>query len=109
MTNIDPTQVRAYLARPLEDLEAELALYAPTARGPAEAWQKIAGPVRVWICDDWGWCRERQSGDFDELYDLAIAVAVVLSRHISQMPLDADECLIAAILVKRGLDGFCGC
>jgi len=109
MTEINREHLRAYLDCPLDDLEQELALYDLTSRGPAETWNKVAAAVRVWLCDDWGWCRARRENDFAELYDLALAVAVVLSRHIAEMPLDADECLIAAILVKRGMDRFCGC
>ena len=109
MAEIDRAQLRIYLDRPLDELEQELALYDLTSRGPKETWAKVSGKVHGWLCDDWGWCREREKGNFDDLFDLGIAVAVVLSKHIGEMPLDADECLIAAIVVKRGMDRFCGC
>ena len=109
MTEIDRAQLRSYMDRPLDELEQELTLYDPAARGPKETWGKVSGKVHGWLCDDWGWCRERRESDFEELFDLAIAVAVVLSRHVGDIPLDADECLIAAIVVRRGMDRFCGC
>ena len=102
-------QLQAYLQRPLSDLEVELALYDPTTRGPAEVWAKVVGPVRRAICEKWQWCTIRQDARFENDYDLAIAVFAVLAEHLAEVPLNADLVLIAAIVVKRGLDHLCGC
>ena len=97
----------------LAELEEELALYDETDKGTADdakiAWQKIAAPVRQRICNEWDWCEVRQDSRFENDYDLYVAVLGILTTRVLQLPLDADVYLIAAILVKRGLDGFCGC
>jgi hypothetical protein len=109
MTENQRRELEAYLNRPLSELEAELALYAPTQRGPADVWRKVAGPVRQWLCEDWNWCQVRQDARFENDLDLAMAVVLILSRHLAEIPLNADEVLIAAIVVKRGMDTFCQC
>ena len=102
-------QLQAYLDRPLPDLMEELALYDETTRGVSETWQKVAGPVRQRICDEWAWCERRQDARFENKYDLALALVTTLSVRTFHIPLDVDVVLIAAILVKLGLDQFCNC
>ena len=108
MTN-ENTALQAYLERPLPDLMAELALYDATTRGTADTWQKIAGPVRQRICVEWNWCELRQDARFENKYDLALALVTALTVRTFHIPLDVDAVLIAAILVKIGLDAFCNC
>ena len=105
----DDSQLRQYLERPLPDLMAELALYDDTTRGANEVWQKIAAPVRQRICTEWNWCEVRQDARFENEYDIIVAVSTALTTRVLHLPLDVDLALIAAILVKRGLDSFCGC
>ena len=102
-------QLQAYLERPLPDLMAELSLYDDTTRGPSDTWQIVAGPVRRRICDEWGWCTLRQDARFENKYDLALALVAALTVRTFHIPLDVDALLIAAILVKLGLDTFCSC
>ena len=112
MTNepmIDHAPLQAYLNRPVEDLMAELELYDPASRGPAEVWNKIAGPVRQRLCVEWGYCIVRQDARWDDDLTLTLAVVAALSRPVLHLPIPADLLLIAAIVVKRGLDLFCGC
>ena len=52
MTPTDPGTMQAYLDRPLDDLLDELSVYDTTA-GIGDAWDKIAGPVRTRLCDEW--------------------------------------------------------
>lgn len=109
---LEPTrrrQLEAYLTASPDDLQAELALYDAASRGPAETWATVAGPVRGWLCVDWRWCQVRQDAHFENAYDLALAVVGILSAHLAEIPLHADELLIAALVVKLGLDRFCGC
>jgi hypothetical protein len=108
MTNDNP-ELQAYLARPLPDLMAELSLYDEATRGPGDTWQKIAAPIRRRICDEWGWCTLRQDARFENKYDLALALVTALSVRAFHIPLDVDAVLVAAILVKLGLDAFCDC
>ena len=108
MANSNP-QLQAYLDRPLPDLMAELALYDDTMRGASETWQRVAGPVRRRICEEWNWCEIRQDARFENKYDLALALVTTLSVRTFHIPLDIDAVLIAAILVKLGLDAFCDC
>jgi hypothetical protein len=113
MTEFNQEQAQQYLAMSLAELEAELALYDGTDRGAADgariAWQKIAAPVRQRICAEWDWCEVRQDSRFENDYDLYVAVLSILTTRVLHLSLDADVYLITAILVKRGLDGFCGC
>jgi hypothetical protein len=102
-------QLQAYLDRPLPDLMAELALYDETMRGGSETWQRISGPIRRRICEEWTWCERRQDARFENKYDLALALVTILSVRTFHIPLDVDVFLIAAILVKLGLDEFCDC
>ncbi|MCA9942626.1 MAG: hypothetical protein KC449_04060 [Anaerolineales bacterium] len=105
----DSARLRENLERPLPDLMAELALYDETTRGANETWQKIAEPLRQRICTEWKWCKVRQDARFENDYDLLVAVASVLTSRVLHLPLDVDLVLVATILVKRGLDSFCGC
>jgi hypothetical protein len=109
MTDTDRRALQAYLDRPLDDLMAELELYDPASRGPAEAWNKVAEPVRQRLCVEWGWCNRRQDARWEDDLDLAVAVLGVLSARVLHLPIPADLALIATIVVKRGLDAFCGC
>ena len=103
------SELQAYLEQPLPDLMAELSLYDETTRSPADTWAKIAGPLRVRICDEWGWCNVRQDARFENDLDLGIAVFAILTTRVLHLPIDVDMMLISAIVVKRGLDAFCGC
>jgi len=109
MSDIDRRALQAYLNRPLDDLMAELELYDPASRGPADAWNKVAGPVRQRLCVEWGWCQVRQDQRWDDDLALALAVVAALSEPVLGLPIKADLLLLAAIVVKRGLDAFCGC
>jgi hypothetical protein len=105
----DADRLQAYLDRPLDDLLAELELYDPASRGPAEAWKKIAGPLRQRLCVEWDYCRVRQDARWDDDLTLALAVLGALSRPVLHLPVAADLLLISSLVVKRGLDLFCGC
>ena len=108
MTPTDPRTMQAYLDRPLDDLLDELSVY-DTTRGTGDVWQKIAGPVRTRLCDEWHWCELRQDARWDDKVTLALAVASALSQPVLHLPFPADLALIAVIAVKIGLDRFCGC
>ena len=109
MTDTDRRALQAYLNRPLDDLMAELELYDPASRGPAEVWNKVAGPVRQRLCVEWDYCQVRQDARWENDLDLTVAVFGVLSARVLHLPIPADLALIATIVVKRGLDVFCGC
>ena len=109
MTKVDRCTLQAYLARPLDDLMAELELYDPASRGPAEVWNEIAGPLRRRLCVEWGYCTVRQDARWEDDLDLAMAVFSVLASRALHLSIPADLALVATIVVKRGLDVFCGC
>jgi len=109
MTDTDRRALQAYLSRPLDDLMAELELYDPASRGPAEVWNKVAEPLCRRLCVEWDWCQLRQDARWENDLDLAVAVLGVLSARVFHLPIPADLALIATIVVKRGLDAFCGC
>ena len=105
----ESARLKEYLERPLPDLMAELALYDDASKGAGDVWQKIAGPIRQRICTEWKWCEVRQDARFENDYDLLVAVVTVLTSRVLPLPVDVDLVLVATILVKRGLDNFCGC
>ena len=109
MNDAERRQLARTMARPLADLEEELALYAPAGRGPVAVWDNIAGPLRQRVCQEWGWCQVRQDARFENDYDLLIAIFAKLTVAALDIPFDVDYLLIAAIALKRGLDNLCGC
>ena len=109
MDDFNQRKAEQYLNQPLPDLMGELALYDDAQRGVSDLWQRVAAPLRRPICDEWNWCNVRQDSRFENDYDIYVAVVSLLATRVLHMPLDADVYLIAAILVKRGLDAFCGC
>jgi hypothetical protein len=108
MNDSDCRTMQAYLARPLADLMDELAVY-DTTKGMGDVWDKVAGPVHQRLCVEWRWCELRQDARFDDKLTLGLAVASALAQPILHLPFPADLALIAAIVVKTGLDKFCGC
>ena len=109
MTDTERRKLQAYLDQPLDDLMEQLELYDPASRGPAEAWNKVAGLVRQRLCVEWGWCKVRQDQRWEDKLTLALTVAAKLSGPVLRLPIEADLLLITAIVVKRGLDVSCGC
>jgi hypothetical protein len=101
--------LQAYLNRPLDDLMAELELYDPASKGPADVWNKVAGPLRQRLCVEWDYCTVRQDARWEDDLDLAVVVSSVLASQVLHLPIPADLALVATIVVKRGLDAFCGC
>ena len=102
-------ELQAYLERPLPDLMEELSLYDETSKGIGDTWEKIAGPVRGRLCDEWNWCEVRQDNRFENDVALGLAVFAALTTRTLNLPINVDMMLISAIVVKRGLDAFCGC
>ena len=109
MTDTDRSRLQDYLNLPQDKLMEKLELYDPASRGPADAWNKVAGPLRQRLCVEWDWCKVRQDARWDDDLNLALAVVAALSEPVLHLPIEADLLLIAAIVVKRGLDVFCGC
>ncbi len=109
MTEPSRSTLQAYLNRPLDDLMEELELYDPASKGPAEVWNKIAGPLRQRLCVEWGYCTVRENPRWEDDVDLAMVVFTVLASRALHLPIPADLALVATIVVKRGLDAFCGC
>jgi hypothetical protein len=83
MTKTERSKLQAYLARPLDDLMAELELYDPASRDPAEAWNKVAGPVRQRLCVEWGWCEVRQDQRWDDDLSRRMNSLLKLKRPLS--------------------------
>ena len=109
MTEADRRKLQAYLDRPLDNLMDELELYDPASRGPADVWNKIAPALRQRLCVEWDYCQVRQDARLDDKLTLAATVAAVLSERALHLPVEADMLLLAAIVVKLGLDKFCNC
>jgi hypothetical protein len=107
-----PDDVQRYLDQPLDSLLEELALYCEQATGgPArsvsDAWNKLVPALRKRVCDEWAWCQRRQDARFEEHIALATLVSQIVAPEAQIWHVPAA--LIAVILVKKGLDAFCGC
>ena len=104
-------EVKRYLDQPLDDLLQQFDLYAEEStgvqRGPGEAWNKIVPTLKQKICVEGNWCERRQDARFDDLTNIALAVMGMIGDEATRIAVPAS--LIAAILVKRGVDAFCGC
>lgn len=109
MTDANRRALQAHLNRPLDDLMDELSLYDPTSRGAADVWQKLAGPLHQRLCVEWDYCQVRKTARFENDMDLAVAVLGALTTQVLSLSIAADLPLIAAMVVKRGLDAFCHC
>jgi len=110
MTNFDRQRAEQYLNQPLPELMDELALYDDTYRGASDVWERVAAPLRQYICSEgWDWCKKRQDARFENKLDLAVAVGIALSEQSFQTSLDVENILLAVIAVKIGLDSFCDC
>ena len=109
---LDSTQeVQRYLNQPLDALMQEFDLYAEEAsgvkRGPGSAWEKITPALKQKICVEGNWCERRQDARFDDPLNVALAVTAMIDNDALRVA--APAALIAAILVKRGIDRFCEC
>lgn len=109
MTDADRRTLEANLKRPLDDLMEELEAYDPASRSRADTWRKVRDPLYQRLCVEWDWCSVRQDARWDDDVDLGLVVLGVLSARTLHLPFDPDLVLIAAIVVKRGLDAFCDC
>ena len=101
-------ELQAYLERPLPDLMEELPCTTKQARVSATLGRnRRSGPRR--LCDEWNWCEVRQDNRFENDVALGLAVFAALTTRTLNLPINVDMMLISAIVVKRGLDAFCGC
>jgi hypothetical protein len=97
-----------YLARDLDDLLSELASYYPTPReGGREVFQRIRKRLHQKICVEWDYCTKRRSPTWQDQIDLVVAVSDTLVGLKLGAPVPVV--LVAAILVKIGLNNFCNC
>ena len=109
MTQVSQQELQRNLNRSLDDLMDELALYDPTTRSPGDVWQKLRDPIHQRLCVEWGYCTVRADARWADDLGLAVAVAGILTERVLNLPFPVDMALISTIVVKRGLDLFCGC
>lgn len=57
----------------------------------------------------WDYCQIRETARFESDQELAVAVLGALTMQVLALPILADLPLIAALVLKRGLDAFCNC
>jgi hypothetical protein len=101
----DLDELNALLAQ--SDPDAQETLYSFKA---AQDWgekvmARLSAALCARVCDEWGYCARRKTKAFDDDVTLASAVADVVLTVVGTLPVS----IIAAILVKKGLDSFCGC
>ena len=97
-------QVKEYLASEYVALLGQLPLFTPAAVH-ADALAPYRPLLRRIVCEGWNWAGQRENPDYRDPSRLAEAVAEALARHAAEFPF--PPALVAAILVKEGLDDFC--
>ena len=106
----DATDIQSYMNCSLDELMQRLAVYREAATGGVERgdiWRTLEAALRQRICDEWNWCERRQDARFDDPVNVALALVSLVAPDATRWHVPAA--LIAAILVKRGLDAFCQC
>ncbi|GEM_PF-1891645 len=108
--------IKEYLSLDETSLYNLIPLYVPAYKhtffspeGEVEAGRKefhaIRNKLYQLVCVDWGYCSRRNDPDLQDSIALVIAVADVISAACGAIP----PFLIAALLVKKGLNVFCNC
>jgi hypothetical protein len=97
-------QVKEYLASEYIALLGQLPLFTPAAVH-ADALAPYRPLLRHIVCEEWNWAAQRGNPDYQDQSRLAEAVAEALARHSSEFPF--PPALLAAILVKEGLNDIC--
>lgn len=78
------------------------------AAARARGWkmlEEMSGDLHRQICSEWRYCERRRAKQWDDDVTLAVAIADVMSAVVGVLPVS----IIAALLVKRGLNSFCSC
>ena len=106
----DATDIQSYMNLSLDELMQELAVHREAATSGVERgdiWRTLEAALRQRICEEWNWCERRQDARFDDPVNVALALVSLVAPDAARWQVPAA--LIAVILVKRGLDAFCGC
>jgi hypothetical protein len=109
-------EIKRLLEQDLDELSALLGQSDPEAQDTlysfdaARDWgekvmTRLSASLRARICDEWGYCAKRRTKAFNDDVTLAMAVADVILKIIGAFPVS----IVATILVKKGLNRFCGC
>ena len=87
--------------------EHEHTLFAPTGQEDAGKgyFESKVGELRKAVCEDFDWPSKRSDTSFNDTVTLVAAIADAISSVVVGVP----PFIIASLLVKRGLDYFCGC
>ncbi len=96
-------EIRGYLGLAYHDLMAELPAYAAAVRtDPLGPYRAV---LRRVLCEEWNWSARKADPAMRDEFTLTATVADVLSGASLDMPFPVS--LVAAILVKEGLDHLC--
>ena len=97
-------QISHYLAMAYTDLLGQLPLFLPAAvhADPLAPYRPL---LRRIVCKEWNWGKRRDNPDYQDPARLADALAQAIAGHASVFPF--PPALLAAILLKEGLDDFC--
>jgi hypothetical protein len=99
-------KLATYLDWERERLLAELADHAAVADvRHSDPLAPYRGELRRLLCDEWRWSERRLDPDLQDPRTLAQAICQLLSTQKDVIPL--PEALVAAVLVKEGLDSLC--
>lgn len=111
-----PQVAAKLLAQDLDVLYAHLAESSPEGAGrlfsPDEQidfgrklFAKLEAKLHDAICVQWKYCEKRKTRNFQDASEIVVAVAESIATTFTGFPV----VVLSAIVVKRGLDHFCGC
>jgi hypothetical protein len=113
-TPSERAEMEYYLSQDLDSLlitigrsQAGGAQFSPeTAEAEGRRWfERAKADFRTKICDKWGYCRRRSDERLKDRVTLAVMLTDAIGSCVGAPPLFS----IGALLVKMGLDDFCGC
>lgn len=116
VTNDQRQRIQRYLLLEERDLYAlipphlpdyDQSLFSPDGQIDAGKgfFQSKLKELRKAVCDDFDWPSKRSDTSFNDSVQLVAAVADAVVTCVGGVP----PFIIAALLVKRGLDALCGC
>lgn len=66
---------------------------------------RLRGRLYEIVCVEWNYCRRRHDPDLQDTIALVAAVSDIIVSACGMIP----SVLISVLLVKKGLNNFCGC
>jgi hypothetical protein len=101
----DVDELNALLAQSDPDADDALHSFESARQWGENVMQRLSASLSTCICDEWNYCKRRKTQKFGDDVSLAVEIANLIFKIVGAYPV----AVIASILVKKGLDAFCGC